>query len=182
MAAPGGTLYAGAGTSSTGFSPTRLTVELVPPANLGFIRSAASYTLNSANDGTNWVEFNSALRANLRPPRNAIGIAGGNIDLWTSQAGYNQDIGLFVCDASAGSCLNFGNFDLMAWKESGGFAGTYSPNAAFVQATWPLLAGHNYVFALGWKPNVSAPAAVIWGAAGTGQTQFSTTTLTVEAI
>ena len=62
------------------------------------------------------------------------------------------------------------------------FAGTYSPNAAYVQATWPMLAGHNYVFALGWKSNVPAPGGTIFGAAGTGQTQFSTTTLTVEAI
>lgn len=50
-----------------------------------------------------------------------------NSDLWTSVAGYNQDIGIMV---SGGA---YGVGTLVAWKESGGFAGIYSPNAAFLE-------------------------------------------------
>src|SRR5207302_3915785 len=91
VAAPAGTLYAGAGTSSSGFSPTRLTVEMVAPGNLSFLRAGSSYSLGHDNDGGTWVELSPTVRTSLRPARNALGIVGGNIDLWTSQPGYNQD-------------------------------------------------------------------------------------------
>ena len=103
------------------------------------------------------------------------------MDLWTSTATYNQDIGIFSCDATAGSdCSQFTNYQLQAWKESGGFAGTFSPNAATVQTSLGLLAGHQYTFALAWKPNKPAPGGVVYGAAGTATTQFSPTSLLVQ--
>jgi hypothetical protein len=45
-----------------------------------------------------------------------------------------------------------------AWKESGGFASTYSPNAAFVQALVPMAAGNSYTVVLVWKSNLPMPA------------------------
>jgi hypothetical protein len=101
------------------------------------------------------------------------------MDLWTSQAGYNQDLGIFVCDSSLLSCSPFSSFSLLAWKESGGFAGTFSPNAAYAEAVLGVTSGHNYVFTLGWKPNIAAPGGVIHGAAGTASTEFSPTSLVV---
>ena len=62
---------------------------------------------------------------------------------------------------------------LIAWKESGGFAGTYSPNAAYIQATVPLLSGHAYVVELRWKANRSTPAGTIYAGAGPINGQYS---------
>jgi hypothetical protein len=95
-----------------------------------------------------------------------------NADLLTGTSGYNQDIGIFVSD-------NGGVDTLLAWKESGGFAGTFSPNAAFVQTSYPMTAGHTYVFKLKWKTNKNASGATIYAAAG-GPPEFSPTRLTVE--
>ena len=59
------------------------------------------------------------------------------------------------------------NGTLIAWKESGGFAGTFSPNAAFVQATANLTGGQAYTAQLVWKTNQRAPAsASIYAGAG----------------
>ena len=55
---------------------------------------------------------------------------------------------------------NGGLPQLVAWKESGGFAGTFSPNAAFVQATFAMASGHTYVFSLWWKTNIAAPGRI----------------------
>ncbi len=68
---------------------------------------------------------------------------------------------------------------MLAWKESGGFAGTYSPNAAFVQATYQMNATHAYVFKVKWKTNNLAPGTTILAAAGGGPI-YSPTRLTVE--
>jgi hypothetical protein len=67
---------------------------------------------------------------------------------------------------------------LLAWKESGGFAGTFSPNAAFAQTTYQMSSGHTYVFRLKWKTNKNAPGATIFAGAGSGP--FSPTRLTLE--
>jgi hypothetical protein len=68
---------------------------------------------------------------------------------------------------------------LLAWKESGGFAGTFSPNAAFAQATYQMTAAHTYVFKLKWKTNKNALGATIYAAAGY-PAPFSPTRMTVE--
>jgi len=67
-------------------------------------------------------------------------------------------------------------------KESGGFAGTFSPNAAMVQAAFPLTAGHTYVFTAKWKTNRSATGTgtKIWAGAGPIGGLFSPTRLTAE--
>lgn len=70
---------------------------------------------------------------------------------------------------------------MVAWKESGGLAGTFSPNAAFVKATYPMVAGHSYVFKLKWKANQNAPGATIFRAAGSNP-NFSPTSLIVQTI
>lgn len=62
---------------------------------------------------------------------------------------------------------------LLDWKESGGNAGTCSPNAAFVQSVLPVQAGHTYTFTLTGKPNQNEAGA------GTSTTGFSPTRLTV---
>ena len=70
---------------------------------------------------------------------------------------------------------------LVAWKESGGFAGTYSPNAAFVQTVIPLAgASGPYTISLQWKAN-HATDGTIFAAAGTGPL-YSPTRLTAEML
>jgi hypothetical protein len=97
----------------------------------------------------------------------------GNADLWTANAGINQDIGIEVTPSG-------GSTTLVAWKESGGFAGTFSPNAAFVQGLYTMSAATTYTVTLVWRSNVSmATGDAIWIAAGsTGA--FSPTTLFVD--
>jgi hypothetical protein len=96
---------------------------------------------------------------------NTNALLGANADLFTDTSGYNQDIGIFVTDRANPSVDS-----LLSWKESGGFAGTYSPNAAYLQATFPLASGHTYVFKLKWKTNKNAPGVNIYAGAGAGGT------------
>ena len=96
---------------------------------------------------------------------------GGNMDLWTTSAGYNQDLGIFL----GSDCSH-----LLVWKESGGFAGTFSPNAAYVQTLYHASSTGSYTFTLCWKGNKATPAGTIYGAAGTSDTYFSPSRLTVE--
>src|SRR5205807_1577426 len=83
----------------------------------------------------------------ITPAADSTAIIGGNVDLWTANAGINQDIGIVI---SGGA---FGAGQLVAWKESGGNAGTFSPNAAFVQAVVALAAATTYTVKLQWKTN-----------------------------
>jgi hypothetical protein len=106
------------------------------------------------------------------PGADTNSIVGANADLFTANAGFNQDLGIFVS-------VDGGADVLLAWKESGGFAGTFSPNAAFAQATYQMSSGHTYVFQLMWKTNKNAPGTTIYAAAG-GPAPFSPTRLTVE--
>jgi hypothetical protein len=69
---------------------------------------------------------------------------------------------------------------LRPWKESGGFAGTFSPNAAYVQTVVQLSGGTTYTFSLQWKTNKNAPGATIYAGAGPINTKFSPTSLTVQ--
>jgi uncharacterized protein YfaP (DUF2135 family) len=95
-----------------------------------------------------------------------MAILSGNADLFTSRAGFNQDLGIDVNGTIAG------------WKESGGFAGTFSPNAAYVQTAVQLSAGTAYTIKLRWKTNVPAPLATIYAGAGGGP--YSPTRITAE--
>lgn len=147
--APEQTIYAGAGAAGTRFSPTRLTVRLLPASSVARAVQRKSYHLEGAGDGIAWAPVDPLLDVARQGTGAALRVSA-NMDLWTAQPGYNQDLGLFASD-------NGGPDALIAWKESGGFAGTYSPNAAFVNAEYPTLAGHNYVFRLKWKTNVAAP-------------------------
>ncbi|TMD51037.1 MAG: hypothetical protein E6I85_14240 [Chloroflexi bacterium] len=180
IAAGGGIVYAGAGTTSTGFSPTRLTAVLEPAANVLATSNSTHYGYPYDDDGSTWYELVPTVRVNARPGVSSIAVASGNADLWTATAGYNQDLAIFACDLNAYSCTSISQYVELGWKESGGFAGTYSPNAASVQGVLPLLAGHSYLFGLFWKPNIAAPASALNAGAGTSSTQFSPTSLVVE--
>ncbi|MGD0834598.1 MAG: kelch repeat-containing protein, partial [Candidatus Dormibacteria bacterium] len=165
----GATIAAAAGSSPT-FSPTRLTADVLPAWSQTAV-STQQYPL-LGSDGSTWVPMDATtLTVTLSPSSSEDAVVSGNSDLWTCNAGYNQDIGIFVSD-------NGGTPTLVAWKESGGFAGTYSPNAAYVQTVYPMTQGHTYVFTLEWKTNKAAPGVTIEAGAGAGPTVFSPTRLT----
>src|SRR5205807_1178810 len=121
--------------------------------------SINQYALSNS-DGATWHEIDSTnLRSTCTSTANQSVLLTANADLFTNTAGYNQDIGIFVSD-------NGGADQLLAWKESGGFAGTFSPNAAFAQYTYQMTSGHTYVFKLKWKTNRNAPGTTIYAGAG----------------
>jgi hypothetical protein len=95
----------------------------------------------------------------------------GNADLWTSVAGINQDLGITVAPVDAVTYPS----NLVGWKESGGFAGTFSPNAAAIEAVFAMPTGTSYTAALVWKTNKSSAGAAF---AGAGQAPYSPTRLT----
>jgi hypothetical protein len=178
-----GTIVAGAGPWPANvpvFSPTRLTVQLMPASALVSRVSNRQYLL-ATSDGAHWSDVDTTtttpLSLTVTPTANCTAIIGGNADLWTTQATYNQDIGISVSPSSA-----TGN--IVAWKESGGFAGTFSPNAAFVQATVSLTANTTYTIKLQWKTNKpqSNGAAIIVGAGPwpANVSVYSPTTLTAQ--
>ena len=87
-------------------------------------------------------------------------VLASNADLFTKGIGYNRDVAIFVRD-------NGGADQLVAWKESGGYAGIYAPNAAFVHFVYSVAAGHGYDFRVKWKTHKPEPASVIiYAAAG----------------
>src|SRR5207245_8753030 len=95
----------------------------------------------------------------------------GNADPWTEVAGVNQDLGIFAS-------VNGGADQLLAWKESGGFAGTFSPNAATVHAVYSIGPGNTYRFSLKWKTNRPAPPSVrIHAGAGAWGATYSSTSM-----
>ena len=63
----------------------------------------------------------------------------------------------------------------------GGFNGTFSPNAAYVQSPFVMSAGTTYRFSLKWKTNRNAPGVTIFIGAGTGPS-YSPTRLTAETV
>jgi hypothetical protein len=169
-AAPNSTIYAGAGplpAAPTTFSPTRLTVILYPQSisEYGIQSMTAQYHLTGSDGNTftamtadpsiyvhTWVE--------VQVPCTVVLTA--NADLWTADAGYNQDLAIVEYK------FNDTPIDpplVLAWKESGGYAGTNSPNAAYVQAVVQVLPGITD-FDLRWKANRAADQATIWAGAG----------------
>jgi hypothetical protein len=179
--APGVTIYSGAG-SGNSFptrSATSLTAERFPAANTPIMAAnTGNYNSLGSSDGTTWQPMDATLSTGtLSPVSNSTELLGANADLFTNTAGYNQDLGIFVSVDGAAPTL-------VAWKESGGFAGTFSPNAAYVKAVYPMTGGHTYNFSLKWKTNKNAPGVTIYASAGSG-TSFPTrspTSLLAETI
>jgi len=169
--APGATIYVGAGQPGN-FSPTRLTVHLVPiTQNMG-ASSTYQYQLTGSN-GTDWKQIDpTLLTGGFGWPVDGTLILGANADLWTAQAGFNQDLGIGV------------NGTVVAWKESGGFAGSFSPNAAFVQTTLPVTANTPYNLDLRWKTNKPEGTATVYTGAGPDRAAggYSPTSLMIEFV
>ena len=169
----GATIFAGAGPINGVYSPTRLTVELMPPAPAMTVQSqvsTAQYRLTGSN-GNSWVDpvasagTATPLTMSYTATQNGSLILSANADLWTANAGFNQDLGISV------------NGSIVAWKESGGFAGTLSPNAAFVQKVLPVTATTTYLIKLQWKAN-RADGGSIYAGAGPIAGAYSPTSLT----
>ena len=97
--------------------------------------SVQQYELDNS-DGATWQEMDSALRLSFAPASNQEVVLGANSDLWTATAGYNQDLGIFAS-------VDGGADQLLGWKESGGFAGTFSPNAAYLAVPYLMFSGHS---------------------------------------
>jgi hypothetical protein len=165
--AAGVSIFAGAG-SRMPYSPTMLTAQLVPSSAGGLVSVVANQQYSLADSsGSAWSDLDpSNLALNYTPASSGTALLTANADLWTTSAGFNQDIGINVNGSIAG------------WKESGGFAGTFSPNAAFVQAAIPMTAGVPYQIKLQWKTNKPAQGATIMAGAGNGP--YSPTRLTLR--
>jgi hypothetical protein len=171
-----GTIWAGAGPIGGKFSPTALTVILVPVANSAAGSSTTQFT-QATSDGTYWQPIDPALKFTLAPGSATSYQLSANADLWTANAGYNQDVGIMV---SGGA---FGGGTLVAWKESGGFAGTFSPNAAFVTSMVHLQPSTTYTVWAVWKANMIAGAAnQIYIGAGPIGGKYSPAWLTAMAL
>jgi hypothetical protein len=145
----------------------------IPVVNVLSAVSTQQYSLANS-DGNTWMDMDSTsatpLRLTVTPSVNSVAILSGNSDLWTANPGYNQDIAIDV------------NGTIAAWKESGGFAGTFSPNAAMVQTVFPMNAGTTYAVKLRWKTNKPASGSSIYAGAGPISGQYSPTRLTAELL
>ena len=174
-----GTIFAGAGPIGGKFSPTSLSVLFLPTGSAPVDKvSTSQYTLSGSN-GTTWQTIDSfKFTLSFTPVNDCNVILGGNVDLWTANAGFNQDIGISIVDTGFPSSPG----QPEAWKESGGFNGTFSPNAAYVQDVVTLLGGHTYTAQLVWKANQPAAGATIYAGAGPISGAFSPTRLTLQPI
>jgi hypothetical protein len=170
------TIVAGAGPIGGQYSATRLTFFFVPSTAVNTAVLDAVTTGQpqlAANDGVTWADMDSVnLSLPFSTSKNCLALLTGNADLWTTRATYNQDIGIQVSSFSTVTA------DRVGWKESGGFAGTYSPNAAFVQSTFPITGGPPYTVRLQWKANKNAPAGTVIAGAGPIGSAYSPTRLT----
>ena len=189
-AAPNASIYAGAGpwpppnpnqeTTLAGFSPTRLTAQLIPAASTN-LKSASINTqpVLSGSNGSTWVDMDPALSFPYTPSSDGNALISTNADLWTNTARYNQDIGVTVSGGTSPAYPSVAG-QPEVWKESGGFAGTFSPNAAFAQGVIPLKQGVTYTIKVQWKANKASPAgAAIVAGAGPIAGKYSPTSLTL---
>ena len=183
----GEVIVAGAGpwpAGSGSFSPTRLTVQLVPAGTNPTTAVSTQQYLSTNSDGTTWQDLDATnLGLAVTPATSCLAVVSGNADLWTTQPGYNQDLGIYIQEANAAQYPG----NIVAWKESGGFAGTFSPNAAFVQAVFPMSGSLTYHLKLRWKTNKNTNNSGETIVAGAGPwpastTQFSPTRLTVQLV
>jgi hypothetical protein len=126
----------------------------------------------SGSDGTSWTPVDSSVALTVNPS-NCLAIIGANADLWTANAGFNQDLAIAIQPVD-GVAYPGG---IAGWKESGGVLGTFSPNAAFTQSVFALPAGQ-YTVTLRWKTNRGDPGTIFAGAGGGAP--FSPTGVTVQ--
>jgi murein DD-endopeptidase MepM/ murein hydrolase activator NlpD len=172
VGAPG--IFAGAGPIRGTFSPTRLTVEVLPVTAVYTAMSTRQYQLRGS-DGRSWVDIDPAgLSVVFTPTANCLVTLSANADLWTTSAGVNQDLAITATPAD----VNTYPANVLAWKESGGL-GTFAPNAVFVHTVFPVTAGTAYRVRLQWKSNRAAAGSLVVGA-GPVSFQFSPTRLTVQ--
>src|SRR5205807_9603269 len=117
----GATIYAGAGPIGGKYSPTTLSLLFLPSAGAPIDKKSTSQYWLSNSDGGTWLAMDPAnLTITYTPAADCQVMVGANVDLWTANAGFNQDIGMSV--ASGGAAASPAIAD--AWKESGGFSGT----------------------------------------------------------
>ncbi len=167
----GATVFAGAGPIAGRFSPTSLVVQALPATTVPSSAVSTSQYALTGSGGTTWSDLDATrLALNITSPGNCLAVLTGNADLWTANAGFNQDLGIDV------------NGTIVAWKESGGFAGTFSPNAAFTQGVVQMTPGGSYAVKLRWKTNKPAGAASIYAGAGPINGQFSPITLSAQLV
>jgi len=171
-------IWAGAGPIAGQYSPTSLTLYFIP----GGVQTAWSMQqYSSSSDGTTWNRVDpeptiqNRLQTQLFVASSCLYLVSANVDLWTSKAGYNQDIGISVTGGNYPTVVG----QPEGWKESGGFAGTLSPNAAYVETIIALTPGPTYVITLTWKANKPATGATIWSGAGPINGEYSPTRLTL---
>ena len=173
--AKGASIWAAAGPGNA-HSPTRLSARTLD--FLSAISSAQQLHLDTS-DGSTWVQMApSGLSTTFTTePSATLAVLTANADLWTATAGYNQDIGILVQSSSDGAYGSAGK--VVAWKESGGYAGTFSPNAAYVSTAITVQSATQYTATLVWKSNkpMGLPTnhGIYFGAGSTGN--FSPTTL-----
>jgi hypothetical protein len=139
--------------------------------------STSQYTLSNS-DGLTWASIDATnLKLIITPTFNCQAVLNGSADLWTANAGFNQDIGIMV----SGGAFPTTAGQPEGWKESGGFAGTFSPNAAGVETIIPFAVGVTYTVTLVWKTNHSGSSTIAAGAGPIGG-KFSPTRLTARLI
>src|SRR5205814_8969959 len=98
---------------------------------------------------------------------------------WASAARYSEGAGVAVSAGTSPACPSVAG-QPEVWKESGGVAGTFSPNAAFAQGVIPLKQGVTYTIRVQWKANKASPAgAAIVAGAGPIAGKYSPTSLTL---
>jgi hypothetical protein len=125
--------------------------------------------------GADWTPIDSTgLQITVSPTAPSLWVLSANADLWTSTVGVNQDLGIFI---SGGA---YGSGTLVGWKESGGYGGTFSPNAAFVQTLLPLAMSTTYTITLEWKANKATTGAIYAGAGGAGN--YSPSRITAQLL
>ena len=185
--AAGKTIMAGAGPLSpplpVGYSPVRVTAHVIaglPAANPNFAgKSIKTQPVLQNSNGSTWQDM-TGLSQSFTAPSDGTLVIGGNADLWTANAGYNQDLGITLSGGTgAGTTYPSVAGQPEAWKESGGYGGTLSPNAAFVQAVIPVKNAATYLAKLQWKTNRPSGATIVAGAGPIGST-YSPTTLTMQ--
>jgi hypothetical protein len=173
--ATSGTILAGAGPVGN-FSPTSLTVVLLPNPSGGSSTSSTQQYSLTGSDGSTWQTIDPNLKLALSPAAATNYLFAANADLWSRALGYGQDIGLMI---SGGS---YGTGTLVAWQESGA-AGTFSPNASYAFGDITLAGSTTYNVWLVWKTNHAAPPGVsIVAGAGPIGVKYSPTWLTATVL
>jgi hypothetical protein len=173
--ATSGTIRAGAGLGPQ-FSPTRVTLQMLPAGTRLQDAWTNQVQYSKANStGSDWTPLDATnLTLTIATTAASPYILSANADLWTANAGVNQDLGIMVSGGAFGS-----GGKLVAWKESGG-AATFSPNAAYVQTVIPLAATTTYMVTLVWKANHATTGTIYVGAGG--GPFFSMTRVTAQAV